>query len=62
MSITNTAKPSTTLTNTEKVRNSETWGTIATTWGAEIRTWAETVSTWDNVAKPSTSITNSPKP
>ena len=61
--ITNTAKPaSSSLTNTAKVGNAETWATITTTWAGEIRTWLETVSTWDNVAKPSTSITNTPKP
>lgn len=52
--ITNTAKPSTSLTNTAKVSNSETWGTIATIWGSETRTWAECISLMENQTKPVT--------
>ena len=62
MALTNTAKPTTSLTNTTKVINSEKWATIVTTWASEVRTWAEMISTWDNESKPSTTFTNVSKP
>jgi len=62
MSITNTSKPTTSLSNTAKVVGYETWDTIITTWASEVRTWDEMVSNWDGFAKPSTSITNTAKP
>lgn len=62
MAITNTAKPSTTLTNTTKVSFGETWATIATTWASETRTWLDTISLMDNTSKPTTTFTNVAKP
>ena len=62
MSITNTAKPSTSITNTVKVNLAELWSTITTTWASETRTWDDCISLIDNTSKPSTSITNVSKP
>ena len=39
MSITNTVKPSSSLTNSSKVSIGETWGSILTTWATETRSW-----------------------
>ena len=60
--ITNTSKPSTSLTNTAKVNLAELWSTITTTFASETRTWLDCVSLIDNVSKPSTSFTNTNKP
>ncbi len=62
MSLTNTPKPTTSLTNTLRVAFAELWSTILTTWNSETRTWDETSSLIDNTLKPSTSITNTAKP
>ena len=62
MAITNTAKPTTSITNTTKVSFAELWSTITTTWASETRTWADTASLFDNVARVTTSITNTAKP
>jgi hypothetical protein len=62
MSITNTSKPSTTLTNSARPSFAETWATIATTWASETRTWQEVETLIDNTSKPTTSITNVAKP
>lgn len=62
MSITNTSKPTTSLTNATKVSSAELWSTITTTWASETRTWLETGSLVDNTSKPTTSITNVAKP
>lgn len=39
MALTNTSKPTTSLTNATKVSIGETWGSITTTWASETRTW-----------------------
>lgn len=62
MAITNVSKPTTSLTNIDRVNIGETWATITTTWATETRTWADTASVIDNVSRPSTSITNIAKP
>lgn len=62
MTLTNTSKPTTSLTNTARVSFGETWATDLNTWAAELRTWADTVSLLDNTSKPSTSFTNVSKP
>ena len=62
MAITNTSKPTTSLTNTTKVSFAELWSTITTTWATETRTWAECISLMTNSSKPSTTITNTNKP
>lgn len=47
--ITNTAKPaSSSLTNTAKVGNAETWATWGVAWQDETRIWNELRSTMDN--------------
>lgn len=37
----NESKPTTTLTNTDKVSIGETWASVTTTWATETRTWQE---------------------
>lgn len=60
--ITNTSKPTTSLTNQAKPNFAELWSTITTTWASETRTWMDTGSLFDNITKPSNSITNINKP
>lgn len=62
MSITNTAKPTTTITNAARVVNYQTWDTNTTTWNTETRTWNEMGTTMTNTAKVSANITNTQKP
>lgn len=62
MALTNTSKPTTSITNTTKVSFAELWSTITTTWASETRTWADMVSLIDNTSKPTTSLTNVAKP
>ena len=62
MSIINTAKPSTTITNAVKASFGELWSTITTTWASETRTWLDTSSLIDNTSRPSASLTNVSKP
>lgn len=62
MALTNTSKPTTSITNIARVSSSELWSTITTTWASETRSWLDMISTMDNVAKPTTSITNTAKP
>jgi hypothetical protein len=49
--ITNTSKPTTSITNTNRVSSGETWATITTTWASETRTWQEVSQLIDNTAK-----------
>lgn len=62
MAIINTSKPTTSLSNTVKVSFGETWADILTTWASETRTWAESGSLFGNLARQSSSITNTAKP
>ena len=62
MALINTAKPTTTLTNTTKAISYESWNTITTTWASEPRTWDEMLSNWDGFTKPTTTFTNVAKP
>lgn len=62
MPIVNTSKPTTSIENTDRVVGYETWETNTTTWATETRTWAEMQSDMDNIAKPTTTITNTSKP
>lgn len=48
MSISNTSKPSTSLANSSKVVQYETWDTNTSTWDTETRTWDEMGTTWTN--------------
>ena len=48
MSITNTAKPTTTLANAEKTASFVIWDTIDTTWATEFDTWDSMTSTMNN--------------
>lgn len=62
MPLTNTSKPTNSLTNLTKVNIGQTWETDLNTWNAELRTWDDTVSVIDNISKVSSSITNISKP
>lgn len=62
MPLTNTSKPTTSLTNIANVKDFETWDSNATTWNTEIRTWDEMGSLIGNTSKPTTSIINISKP
>ncbi len=58
MPITNTSKPSSSITNLSKISIGETWGSIDTTWATETRTWLEVSQLIANTAKVTSSITN----
>lgn len=62
MAITNTAKPTTTLTNQTRIGTGETWASIETTWAAETRAWEDFASLFTNITKQSSTITNVAKP
>ena len=62
MAITNISRPTSALTNTEKVSVGETWGSILTTWASETRTWLAVSQLVTNTAKTASSITNNAKP
>lgn len=62
MALTNVSKPSTSLSNTTKVVQYETWDSNTTTWDSETRNWNQMGTIWDNIDKPTTSITNIAKP
>lgn len=62
MSITNTSKPTTSITNGAKTSFAELWSTITTTWATETRTWLGTGSLVTNSTRPTTSMTNTSKP
>lgn len=61
MAITNTSKPTTSVTNLTKVSYGETWASIPTTWAIETRTWIATVSLMSNNTKQTSTITNTSK-
>lgn len=52
MSITNVSKPSTSLTNTTRPTQGETWGSIQTTWATETETWVGSAQLIENTVKP----------
>jgi len=54
--ITNTSKPSTSVTNASKVNFAETWATITTTWATETRTWIATGSLFSNITRATNDI------
>lgn len=62
MSLINTSKPSSSLTNIAKVSFAELWSTITTTWASETRTWSATGSLVTNVTRQGGSMTNTAKP
>jgi len=62
MSITNQAKPTTSLTNATRVNIGETWTTNPYTWALETRKWEELVSLITNSDRDSSSLTNVNKP
>lgn len=62
MAITNTSKPTTSLTNSSKVLNYETFDTLTTTFDTETRTFDEMGTIMSNTARVSSPITNTSKP
>jgi len=63
MAIANTPKPAAAnITNTVRVVSYETWDTNTTTFDTETRTWDEMGATITNTTRPTSSITNTPKP
>lgn len=63
MAITNTSKPSTSLTNvTATPVQYETFDSLTTTFDTETRTFDEMATNWTNSSRPTTSISNISKP
>jgi hypothetical protein len=62
MSITNQAKPVSSIANSAKVNIGETWAAIETTYATETRVWSEFASIISNSTKVSSSMTNIAKP
>lgn len=62
MAITNTSKPTTSLTNITKVNIGLIWSLDLNTWASESRTWGDTASIIDNITRQSSSLTNIAKP
>jgi hypothetical protein len=58
----NLSKPTTSLTNSNKVVQYETFDTLITTFDTETRTFDEMATTWTNATRPTTSISNVSKP
>lgn len=58
----NTSKPTTSLTNTNRIQSFNTWDFNTSTWDSETRTWDEMVSNMVNNSRVTTSITNTNKP
>lgn len=50
MSITNTSKPVTSVTNNAKVSIGETYATITSSWSSETRTWLKASSLVTNIS------------
>jgi hypothetical protein len=48
MAITNTSKPTTSVTNTTKSVQYETWDSNTSTWDTETRTWDGMSTIWTN--------------
>lgn len=62
MAITNIDKPTTSLANSSRPAQGETWASVLTTWATETRTWLDMGQLIDNISRPSTSITNLTRP
>lgn len=62
MAITNVSRPSTSLANSARPAQGETWASNPYTWAQELRTWLDTGQLIDNILRPSTSITNVTRP
>jgi hypothetical protein len=62
MALTNVAKPTTVIANSDRIDIAETWATITSTWASETRTWEDMASLIDNISKQTPSITNVAKP
>ena len=62
MAISNTSKPTTTLSNTDKVSIGTTWNSILTTWNSETQTWLEASQLIDNISRVTSTFTNTSKP
>lgn len=58
----NTSKPSSSMTNVDRVQSAELWSTITTTWATETRTWLEAGQLLINISRVISSMTNTSKP
>ena len=58
----NQSKPTTSVTNPDKVVQYDTFGTLTTTFDTETRTFDQMATTCTNGTRPTTSITNTNKP
>ena len=56
MSLINTSKPTTALTNATKASFAELWSTITSTWASETRYWEDLVSVMNNTAVADSSL------
>ena len=58
----NTSKPSSSMTNIDRIQSAELWSTITTTWATETRTWLEAGQLLRNISRVTSSMTNTSKP
>lgn len=58
----NTTKPTSSVTNTDRINTGEVWNTDLNTWATESRTWDATASLISNTARVSSSMTNIARP
>lgn len=58
----NVDKPTTSITNTDKVSIGETWASVTTTWASETRSWLDVSQLFTNSDRVTSTITNVDKP
>ncbi len=51
MALINQSKPTTSLSNSNKVSFGETWATVTTTWASETRSWLAISQLFTNTTK-----------
>lgn len=61
MTISNTTKPSSSMTNSTRINIGETWDSNVSSWDTETRSWDEMASIITNSTRVSSSMTNIPK-
>lgn len=58
----NEDKPTTLVSNSAKISQGETWGSITSTWATETRTWLAVSQLFTNATRQSSSMVNVAKP
>lgn len=58
----NTSKPTTSITNGNRIQSYNTWDFNTSTWDSETRTWDEMGTNMTNSSRPTTVISNTSKP